>query len=218
MKLGSNRRLLFVTSDPERLRAQLEGIELDAVEPGELACDISTDELAPAWASYYFDERLAEHCLTGFRGGSIGKGALVRGRFAVLVAGENFGCGSSRETAPFALLLAGVRVVVAPSFGRIFRQNAQNIGLLVTTDPEVLSRCRRGEPLDPSALVDDEDPIAAAVGRHGGLLAYALARRNGDVVLPAPARSPRPMTLVEQIIAEHAVTDARGESMGVPSV
>jgi 3-isopropylmalate/(R)-2-methylmalate dehydratase large subunit len=218
MKLGSGGRILFVTNDAERLQSQLGGMELDAVEASELARDISTDELAPAWASYYFDERLAEHCLTGFRGGSIGKGELVRGRFEVLVAGENFGCGSSRETAPFALLLAGVRLVVAPSFGRIFRQNAQNIGLSVTTEPELYERCRRGEPLDPSALVTEADPIVEAVGRHGGLLAYALARRNGEVALPALGRSPRPMTLAEQIIAEHAVMDARGESVGTPSV
>lgn len=54
----------------------------------------------------------------------------------VLVAGENFGCGSSREQAPVALKVAGVRVVVARSFARIFFRNAINIGLPVLEIPD----------------------------------------------------------------------------------
>ena len=54
----------------------------------------------------------------------------------VLVAGGNFGCGSSREQAPIALKAAGVSAVVAKSFARIFFRNAINIGLLVIEAPE----------------------------------------------------------------------------------
>ena len=54
----------------------------------------------------------------------------------VLVAGGNFGCGSSREQAPIALKAAGVSAVVAKSFARIFFRNAINIGLLVVEAPE----------------------------------------------------------------------------------
>jgi len=54
----------------------------------------------------------------------------------VLVAGRNFGCGSSREHAPWALQEYGFRVVVAPSFGDIFANNAAQIGLLTITLPE----------------------------------------------------------------------------------
>ena len=54
----------------------------------------------------------------------------------VLVAGGNFGCGSSREQAPIALKAAGVSAVVAKSFARIFFRNAINIGLLVIESPE----------------------------------------------------------------------------------
>lgn len=55
---------------------------------------------------------------------------------AILVAGRNFGCGSSREQAPIALKAAGVSAVVARSFARIFFRNAINIGLLVVEAPE----------------------------------------------------------------------------------
>jgi 3-isopropylmalate/(R)-2-methylmalate dehydratase small subunit len=54
----------------------------------------------------------------------------------VLVAGRNFGCGSSREHAPWALQEYGFRVVIAPSFGEIFANNAAQIGLLTVTLPE----------------------------------------------------------------------------------
>lgn len=211
-------RVLFLVSDPELVRAELAGRDLTFEPALELARDVSTDEMAPAWASYYFDERLAEHCLTGFRGGPIGPGAVRAGGFEVLVGGENFGCGSSRETAPYAQLLAGIRLVVAPSFGRIYRQNAQNIGLYTTTDLGVLERLRQGLALEPDALAGDADAVTREVARHGGLLAYAQARAHGAVTLPALAERARPQTLAEKILAAHAVRDARGGSVGSASV
>jgi len=169
-------------------------------------------------AAAEFDERLAEHCLTGFRGGTIGLGAVQRGAFQVLVGGENFGCGSSRETAPYAQLLAGIKLVVAPSFGRIYRQNAQNIGLFTTADFGVLERLGRGEPLDTATLADDDDPVARAIARHGGLLAYARSRLAGDVARTPLAAPPRPQTLAEKIIAAHVVHDVRSETLGAEGV
>lgn len=56
----------------------------------------------------------------------------------IIVAGENFGCGSSREHAPIALKAAGVAAVVAPSFARIFYRNAFNMGLPIFELPESL--------------------------------------------------------------------------------
>ncbi len=63
----------------------------------------------------------------------------------IVVAGRNFGCGSSREQAPLALRYAGVSAVVAGSFARIFYRNAINVGLPVITCPGAASRIRNGE-------------------------------------------------------------------------
>jgi len=70
----------------------------------------------------------------------------------ILLAGRNFGCGSSREHAPWALEDYGFDVVVAPSFGDIFRQNSLKIGLLPVQLPqeqvrELMERARRGEEI-----------------------------------------------------------------------
>ena len=72
----------------------------------------------------------------------------------ILVAGRNFGCGSSREHAPLALLGAGVRIVVAESFARIFYRNAVNTGLLPLVCPEA------------GALVEGNEAIVDLAGGH----------------------------------------------------
>ena len=66
------------------------------------------------------------------------------GGAGVLFAGENFGCGSSREGAVYALADAGVRCVIAPSFGDIFAGNAGKNGLLLLTLPEAATAALRG--------------------------------------------------------------------------
>lgn len=65
----------------------------------------------------------------------------------IVVAGENFGQGSSREHAPIALKAAGVRCVVAQSFARIFYRNAINIGLPALECPEILTEVNDGDEL-----------------------------------------------------------------------
>jgi len=65
----------------------------------------------------------------------------------VIVAGRNFGCGSSREQAPIALKHAGVKCVLAESFARIFYRNAINIGLPVLECPGVSSKVEEGDEL-----------------------------------------------------------------------
>ena len=77
---------------------------------------------------------------------------LNRQSGSILIAGRNFGCGSSREHAPWALQDYGFDAVIAPSFGDIFRQNALKIGLLPVTLPveqvrELMERARGGEEL-----------------------------------------------------------------------
>jgi len=66
---------------------------------------------------------------------------------AILVAGKNFGCGSSREEAPTALKRAGVKCVLAESFARIFYRNAINIGLPVLECPRISRKIEEGDEL-----------------------------------------------------------------------
>lgn len=66
----------------------------------------------------------------------------------VLVAGSNFGCGSSREHAPIAIKVAGTSCVIAESFARIFYRNAINIGLPIIESPEAARAIDQGDELD----------------------------------------------------------------------
>jgi 3-isopropylmalate/(R)-2-methylmalate dehydratase small subunit len=73
----------------------------------------------------------------------------------IIVAGRNFGCGSSREHAPIAIKAAGVQAVVAESFARIFFRNAINIGLTVVEAPEAVRETETGDELE----IDTENGI-----------------------------------------------------------
>ncbi|MFW5712763.1 MAG: 3-isopropylmalate dehydratase small subunit, partial [Spirochaetota bacterium] len=82
---------------------------------------INTDEIIPArYLSTTEPAELAQNCMEDARPG-FGRQADVNG--GILVAGENFGCGSSREHAPIAIKAAGIQCVVAKSFARIFLRN-----------------------------------------------------------------------------------------------
>lgn len=215
-------RVLYLTRDPELLQRQLRGEDLPeavADDPGlELLDHVSTDEIAPAWACYYYDRTLGRYVFAGLRGGVIGPDAIQGGGFQVVVSGRSKGCGSSREAAPYAEQVAGITLVVARSFERIYQQNCQNIGLLTTTDFGVLQRIRRREPLLRAEFTTGLDAISREVVAQGGLFAFSERRWSGGVQPELPRRSPRPLTLVEKIIAEHVVTEPAQGEVGVAAV
>ena len=98
----------------------------------KLGADIDTDVLAPGHAMKHGIEKIAQHCLES-----------VRPEFAaqvrpgdVIVAGPNFGIGSSREQAAAVLVQLGVAAVIAPSYSGLYFRNAFNVGLLLLTCPE----------------------------------------------------------------------------------
>ena len=111
----------------------------------------------------------------------------------VIVAGSNFGCGSSREHAPVAIKGAGVGAVIACSFARIFFRNAINTGLPILVCPEAVDGIEAGDSVavDPlSGLIENQskgtsfhaDPLPEFVMdivTAGGLIPYVRARLEG---------------------------------------
>jgi 3-isopropylmalate/(R)-2-methylmalate dehydratase large subunit len=176
-------------------------------EAGALRDDISTDEITPVHILSHYDDRLARFPYTGFQVAGrkpIAAGAVQAGGFQVTVAGRRYGKGSSREHSPAAEKLAGIRLVIAESFERIYRQNADNIGLFTSTDPGLAGRIERGETIALDELLKDRDPLAAAILRSGGLLRFGQQHLAGaQAADDVPAG--RPLTLFEKIIRRHAL-------------
>jgi 3-isopropylmalate/(R)-2-methylmalate dehydratase large subunit len=201
-------RLLFLSADPQRVRAQLAGEALDAAQARPLRDDISTDEIIPLPAMVHVDVSLGRYPLTGFTAAGerpIGVDALRTAGIEVLVAGARYGKGSSREHAVVAERSAGVRLVIAESFERIYRQNADNVGLYTSTDFGLVERIQRGEPIALDELLADRDALSAAIVRAGGLLAYGQAKLAEAQSIPEAPADDRPRTLFEKIVARHAL-------------
>jgi 3-isopropylmalate/(R)-2-methylmalate dehydratase large subunit len=211
-------RILYLTEDDALLRAQLAGEDLPYDPERRLLGNVSTDEMAPGWASYHYDETLGRYALVGLRGGRVGVDAIRDGGFSVIVAGASMGCGSSRETAPYSQVAAGVRLVIATSLEKIYRQNAQNIGLLTSTDMGLIPRILKREALSIDEFTRGLDPISREIVERGGLFAYSKARLAGAARAPDVTTPARPMTLSEKILARHAVVDGSRALVGVPAV
>ncbi|MBC7778845.1 MAG: 3-isopropylmalate dehydratase small subunit [Proteobacteria bacterium] len=114
----------------------------------------------------------------------------------VLVAGENFGCGSSREHAPLALQGCGIACVVAASFSRIFFRSAVNLGLPVAECAPLAQRAREGDAIEidleagTATLAGQAFPIAALppqvldILRAGGLVRVMTQRLQAGSGVP----------------------------------
>jgi 3-isopropylmalate/(R)-2-methylmalate dehydratase large subunit len=201
-------RILFLGTDAAKVERQLAGEDMTLDEAGALRDDVSTDEITPISVLTRFDERLGQCPYVGFHAGGrnpIGHDAVHAGRFQVTVAGNRYGKGSSREHSPLAEYCAGIRLVIARSFERIYRQNADNLGLFTSTDFGLIERIRRGETIDIDELVADRDPLAAAILKSGGLLRYGKLHMQ-RVSIGEASNDDAPRTLVEKILARHALT------------
>ncbi|SAK44157.1 isopropylmalate isomerase large subunit [Caballeronia calidae] len=201
-------RILFLCADPAKVERQLAGEDLTLDEAGALRDDVSTDEITPISVLTRFDERLGQCPYVGFHAGGrnpIAHDAVRAGGFRVTVAGNRYGKGSSREHSPLAEYRAGIRLVIARSFERIYRQNADNLGLFTSTDFGLIERIRCGEAIDIDELVAGRDPLAAAILKSGGLLRYGKLHMQ-RVHVGAASSDDTPRTLVEKILARHALT------------
>lgn len=118
--------------------------------------DIDTDVIIPARYLNTSDSyELAKHCLEDLDTEFVNK--VKQGD--ILVAEENFGCGSSREHAPIAIKFAGIDVVIAKSFARIFYRNSINTGLPIMECPEAVDAIKAGDTVTvdaDSGIIKDE--------------------------------------------------------------
>lgn len=115
--------------------------------------NIDTDVIIPArYLNTTDPEELAKHCMEDVDpefSKKVKKGDI-------LVAGKNFGCGSSREHAPIAIKACGIACVIAESFARIFYRNAFNTGLLILECPEASKEIDTGDELE---IIPEEGKI-----------------------------------------------------------
>ena len=144
--------------------------------------NIDTDVIIPArYLNTQNARELADHCME-----DIDKTFITRVQDGdIMVGGENFGCGSSREHAPLAIKTAGIACVIAASFARIFYRNAINIGLPILECPAASAAIRAGDTVsvnfDTGVITDETTgetfqaepfpPFIQKIIRSGGLMA-----------------------------------------------
>jgi len=148
---------------------------------------IDTDAIIPARFLVTTDpDELGANCMEGLEPGWIKK--VKKGD--IMVAGENFGCGSSREHAPVALLGAGIPVVIAHSYARIFYRNGFNMGLVLLEIGDDVAKIHDGDELKVDAdtgLIENVTtgvsiqckpvpPFMQGILDKGGLIPYVQDR------------------------------------------
>lgn len=149
--------------------------------------DIDTDIILPGRYLIYTDEeRLSAHCMEGLDAEFSEK--CKKGDF--IVAGTNFGCGSSREHAPIAIKGAGVSCVIAESFARIFYRNATNVGVPLLEAPGISEIIENGDEIevnmDEGTITTESGevvtfkklpPFMLEILEKGGLIEYLKNKR-----------------------------------------
>jgi len=151
--------------------------------------NVDTDMIIPArWLVTTDPAEMASHAFEDVQPGwpdEVGEGDI-------LVAGSNFGCGSSREHAPIAIKAAGIACVIAASFARIFYRNAFNIGLPVLESAEASGEIAEGDVVEVNAssgTITNHTkkrtyqskpipPFMQELVRAGGLIAYISGRHK----------------------------------------
>ncbi len=152
--------------------------------------DVDTDVIIPArYLNTSDPDELAKHCMEDLDVDFVDK--VETGD--ILVAQENFGCGSSREHAPISIKAAGVSVIIAKSFARIFYRNAINTGLPIMEAPEAVDGISDGDRVsvdaDTGVIINETTgeswqaqpfpPFIKAIIEKGGLIASIRGRLAG---------------------------------------
>ena len=164
--------------------------------------DVNTDDIFPAAAASPVARmhgaavlgdpaRVGENAFAAFRylaDGTLNPDFILNrppyDRATILVAGPNFGCGSSRESAVWALAGIGVRCIVAPSFGEIFRNNCYQNGLLpvVVSEPEA-EHCLASAESAPDAEFEIDLELCTVIAPDGRRIAFAIGDYHRNALL-----------------------------------
>ena len=154
--------------------------------------NVNTDEIIPArYLNTSDPEELAKHCMEDIDASFIKN--VKPGD--IIVADKNFGCGSSREHAPVAIKAAGISLVIAQSFARIFFRNAINIGLPICEAPQAVKEIRSGDQLEidlssgkiynntrgKQYQAEPFPPFMCSLIQAGGLMNYIKGLQNQRV-------------------------------------
>lgn len=214
-------RVLFLSADPTVVERQLSGedVSLEAAQP--LRDQISTDEITPAWTCFYYDETLGRYPYIGLKCGDrfpVTPDSVKKGGFSVSVSGTRRGKGSSREASPYAEACAGIRLIVAESFERIYQQNCHNLGLLTSTDFGLVDRVRAGDEIRMGEFTRGWDPLTQEIIRSGGLFGFNKRRAENRAHVALPVHAAGPMTYAEKLIARSVARDTKSDERGVPRV
>src|SRR5436190_5460269 len=164
-------RPLYLTSDQALLKKQFRGDSLDVMpQLSELYSHVSTDAIIKANPDcYYYDDRLGTLVLRSLGGGGmVEPGDIRNGGFGMMLAGEGWGEGSSREVAALALLYAGIGIVFAPSIAPIHRQNLINNGMFPVADFSIARRLAAKEEVQLEEIAAAFDPLSRRIMRYGG--------------------------------------------------
>lgn len=217
-------RVLTLTDDTQLLTTQLSGGAAQT-QGADLHYGVNTDAMISGQACTlgYTPEILGPYFLENFKE-TVRKDGVRSGGFQVIVGGDAYGSGSSREVAVVAHQGAGIELVVARSFQRIFQENMVYGGMPFTTDFGVVDRLQAGEDVDVTEFYDALPPFFRQVAHRGGLLEYGTAWLSGELEpWYATDGAPRPMNVVEKIVAARAWSggspaDADGPAFGLAQV
>lgn len=154
--------------------------------------DVDTDVIIPArYLNTSKESELAAHCMEDIDAEFTKKVSAGD----IIVAGDNFGCGSSREHAPIAIKASGIALVIANSFARIFYRNSINIGLPILECPEAVEKIKAGDILEcdlssgriknitagESFTAQPFPPFIQEIINDGGLLKHAAKKGKNEV-------------------------------------
>ena len=154
--------------------------------------DVDTDVIIPArYLNTSAESELAAHCMEDIDAEFTKKVSAGD----IIVAGDNFGCGSSREHAPIAIKASGIAIVIANSFARIFYRNSINIGLPILECPEAVKKIKAGDIVEcelskgeirnlstgETFKAQPFPPFIQEIINDGGLLKHAAKKGKNEI-------------------------------------